>query len=105
MIQHMNSARAIRIRLTPAMLSALECAGIELGDDDTATLRRCWSGHYVTFTDADRDALFSEINDRSNAEDGAAEHELDPAMRTFAARAAKSLCALASRVLREGNAR
>lgn len=88
----------ITIRLTDAQRSALECAGLEPGAADLTPedqlLRRVWHGSRLVFDPAERDAVWSAINERSNAEDGQAEETGDP----FARRAAKSLANLLPKI-------
>lgn len=106
MTSQQRTSQTERIRLTDAQLSALECSGLEIIDrdaddaEDLAVLAAAWTGRTLTVTDATRESLWRAINDRSNAEDAAAEQDNDPAMRTFARRASRSLATLGSRVLR-----
>lgn len=87
------------IRLSDAQISALECAGLEPGEHDTVV--RAWASRArLAFDLADRDALFSELTDLSNAEDATAEQERDRDMRKFARRASMALATVASKVLR-----
>jgi hypothetical protein len=87
----------VKIRLSASQLSALECAGI---DDKFPAILRAWRGGSLCFEPAEADALYSELNDRSNGEDAAAEHATDPAFRRQARGAALALGNLAGRVLR-----
>lgn len=92
----------ITIRLTAAQRSALECAGLELAEDGPeVVLRAAWQGDRLVFDVRDREALFDALNDRSNAEDAQAEEQRD----RYARQAARSLAAVASRVLRAGRTR
>jgi hypothetical protein len=92
-----------RLVLTPAQRSALECAGLEAPDGPKETaLALAWKGgNALDYADADRDAIFEALTDLSNAEDAFAEDtSQDAEMRKHARRAARSLGAIASRVLR-----
>ena len=92
----------MKLRLTLAQVSALECAGLDQPEGPAeVTLAAAWRGRVLEVTDATRDALFEAVNDRSNAEDAQAEQTGD----IFARRAARSLSALASAVLRAGRTR
>lgn len=85
------------LRLTDAQVSALECRGLEAPTDAGEELvARCWTGGVLHFAEADREALFDALNEMSNRED--AQHQLCDDV--FAGRAARSLAAVASRVLR-----
>lgn len=90
---------AALVRLTDAQQSALECAGLgetERYGDELATLAAAWKGRTLVVSAETRDTLFSELTDLSNGED-------EDAQRTgnqFAARASRSLAAVASKVLR-----
>ena len=88
----------MRIRLSVAQLSALECAGI---DEEFPALLKAWQGCYLVFEPAEADAISSELTDRSNGEDAAAEQASDPAMRRQARGASIALGNLSSRILRE----
>jgi hypothetical protein len=86
------------IKLTDAQVSALECSGLEElhpeFDADLFVLREAWKGQTLVVTADTRDALFSALIDRANAESET------PDADVFARRAARSLGTLASRVLR-----
>lgn len=110
MTSQQRTSQVIRIRLTNAQTSALECAGLEHSDDlvdeeslrdDLAILSSSWNRdkRTLTVTDETRESLWRALNDRSNAEDAAAEEDDDAEMRTFARRASRSLASLGSRVL------
>ncbi len=87
----------MKIRLTGPQEGALECRGLdEPFDAGEALLARCWVGRYLRFEADQRDALFSVLNELSNAED--AQHQIEG--DALAGRAARSLAALASRVLK-----
>jgi hypothetical protein len=87
----------ITIRLTEAELSALECAGLgEFDDNDrSAVIIQAWQGRSLAFDEADRDALWTLINDLSNSEDESNDRKPD----AYARRASRALARLASMVL------
>lgn len=93
-----------RLRLTEAQTSALECRHFDLADPAEAELLEAWdqASETLTVTDANREALFEALNEASNAEDAGSQEAEDPQERRWAARSARSLSALASRVLRAG---
>lgn len=92
----------MKIILTDGQRSALECSGLDL-DDGSPITTRCWNGKTVlAFEAGDRDGLYSELNDLSNAEDGTAQTTRDPVQRRQAAGAAAALGNLAGKVLRVG---
>jgi hypothetical protein len=66
----------IRHRLTPAQRSALECAGLHVEPltPGERALRDAWSGNLLHVEPEDLDAVIDGVNDRSNAEDEAADH-------------------------------
>lgn len=89
----------VKVHLTDAQASALECAGLDL-DDSSPKLTAAWAGgRQLVFDAADRDALFSEVNELSNGEDGTAQAATDPTMKRQAAGAALALGNLASKIL------
>lgn len=91
------------IALSPTQVSALECAGLECPDlsTDEAILADAWKGKSLLITAETREAIYSALNERSNAEDDFAEDSSkDVDDRNNARRAARSLSVLASRVLR-----
>ena len=99
----MTNQAAQTLRLTPTQRSALECAGLDILDaltDAERVLIAALDGYRLTVTAETRDALYTALNDRSNAEDADAEQNTDAALRAYARRASRSLAALASRVLR-----
>lgn len=79
----------MRVTLTIAQQSALECA--DLSVEETPRLWAAWSGRGLSFASADVNGLCEEINEASNSEDAMRE---DPA----AAGAAQALSNLARRV-------
>lgn len=79
----------MRIALTNAQQSALECADLSI--EETPRLWAAWNGRGLSFATADVDGLCEEINEASNSED-AMRHDPD------AAGAAQALSNLASRV-------
>jgi len=90
------------IRLSVAAVSALECRGLEEAiDAHDQAVKAAWKGSRLVFYGSERDALFEALNEMSNAEDAfAEERNHDPELRRFAGRAARSLAAVAGRVLR-----
>ena len=97
------AAATIRIRLTEAQRSALECRDLALNPED-ALLATAWERgdrRSLVFEAHDGEALFELLNEASNAEDAFAQDPRhDPDLRQFAGRAARSLASVASRVLR-----
>lgn len=90
----------LRVRMTDAQVSALECRDPDgLGPVTLAA----WQGRFIhlIFDRADADALWAELNDASNAEDGQA--VVEGCFR--ARRAAASLSALASKVSKAARAK
>jgi hypothetical protein len=88
----------VSIRLTRAQRSGLECAGLDVLSDPTpaeAALADAWCGSRLVVSEANRDLLFEAVNDRSNAEDAAGQDG-----DALAARAAKALGNLASKIVR-----
>lgn len=83
----------IRLRLSPAQVSALECR--DGGGLDPLTLA-AWRGSFLVFERAEAEALADELNEASNAEDAQAEFY----GCRFARRAARSFYAMTSRVLK-----
>lgn len=96
-----KSAVKRTIKLSDAQVSALECRDFDPCDRAAASVLAAWSTDRLTFYSDQCDLLFAALNEASNAEDAFAEitsHDADS--RRCAARAARSLCALASKVLR-----
>jgi len=95
----------VKLRLSEAAISALECAGFEL-DDDPSPIQRAWTKRDVLEFDADEaEALFSALNEQSNNEDAQAQNtNCDPDVRKYARRAASALATVAGKVLRMGEA-
>jgi hypothetical protein len=87
----------VKIRLSASQFSALECAGL---DEDFPALLRAWRGGSLVFEPAEAEALYSELNDRSNSEDATAEQATDTVLRRQARGAAQALGNLAGKVLR-----
>ena len=87
----------MRVRLSGPQESALECAGLS-GDLDEGEIMvaSSWRQGYLVFDEADRDALFSAVNELSNSEDAMHQEDGD----VYAGRAARSLSSLASKILR-----
>lgn len=71
------------LTLTPAQVSALECAGLDLDDLEPSEVmvRDAWTGRRLTVTHATRDALADALHDLANAEDAQAEEQGDQAAR------------------------
>ncbi len=68
------------IRLTPAQRSALECAGLDLiqdDDDEMVAVRDAWSGGDFVVRDDTIDAILSGLIDMINAEDTVAIEQND----------------------------
>lgn len=64
----------IRLKLTSAQESALECRGLDWQlDAGERLLSRSWSGSWLEFGPEDREELASAICEASNAEDAASE--------------------------------
>lgn len=95
-------AEKLSVRLSPAAVSALECRGLEEVEGiEELVVKTAWCGSKLVFFEGEREALFSALNEMSNAEDAFAEERTHcPEMRKFAGRAARSLAAVAGRVLR-----
>jgi len=55
----------LRIKMTEAQASAVECRDWSEEPKMTAA----WKGDWLEFSEQDRDALASEVNDASNTED------------------------------------
>jgi hypothetical protein len=86
----------IRVRMTPAQLSALECRDLD-----------SWpvEGSWLVYELAQRDAVWAALVDAANGEDGQAEHDRGRGAREsarMAARARDALTRLAEKVLRSG---
>ena len=91
-----------KIRLTDAQLSALQCAGLFERDDltnDEDVLRLSVQEHYLVVSPNTREAIARALNELSNAEDAAAVEQRNE-LAIYAARAARSLSNLYSKVLR-----
>lgn len=89
----------IKLRMTDAQVGALQCAYL----DDMPAVRGAWDGsNWLRFDRSQAEALWSEINDASNSEDGTAEElrSSAPECAKLAGRAARSLAALGGRILR-----
>ena len=87
-----------KIRLSSAQESAMQCRDWS----DEPAVREAWRGSqlFVPEDDDQKEQLWSELNDASNAEDAFAEESTnDPDGRKYARRASRSLACLASRVL------
>lgn len=90
--------KLLRIRLSPAQVSALECR--EGGGLDEVTLR-AWQGEYLVFPESERELLFEELIEASNCEDAQAEEQRYRGENSVAAyRAALSFSTLTGKVLR-----
>ena len=88
----------MKIRLSSAQESAMQCRDWS----DEPAVREAWRGSqlFIPEDDEQREQLWRELNDASNAEDDFAEDRgNDQDGRKYARRAAKSLASLASRVL------
>lgn len=91
---------SLRVKLSPAQVSALECRplgfGLDQSDPEDVLLDACWDrdGRALVFEEGQRDALCAALVEASNAEDGQAEEKDD----VYARRAARSLAALAGKV-------
>jgi len=93
----------VRIRLSDAQVSALECRGLEEPQDALeALLARSWQGDAIlVFDPEEAEDLAEALCDASNAEDAYAELACEPLdLRGFARRASRSLAALMMRVAR-----
>ena len=92
----------LTVRISEAMQSALECRGLnEPADLHDLAVAAAWKGSRLVFYEGERDGLFDALNEMSNAEDAFANDPAeDPEMRRYAGRAARSLGALAGRVLK-----
>lgn len=91
----------MKLRLSEAQISALECAGLGLGDQP-CPIEQAWTQRdCLEFDPGDRDKLFSAITELSNAEDATAERfKHDPPSAKLARQAARALGNLASKILR-----
>ena len=88
----------MKIRLTTAQVSAIECRDWS----EEPLVVAAWRGQWLTIPedDAEREQLWRDINDASNAEDAVAEDPAeDPVSRRYARRAAWSLSCVARRVI------
>lgn len=64
----------IRVKLTSAQESALECAGLDFrGFEEERVVWKAWNGSWLEFAPEDREALASALCELSNAEDACAE--------------------------------
>ena len=91
----MNSP-TYRVRLSPAQTSALECRGTDGLDAVTLASWSSDAGAFI-FGPADVNPLLDELTDAANAEDAFAEMFKCP----YARRAATSLTAITSKIIRE----
>lgn len=93
----------IRLRLTDAQVSALECRGIT--DEDEPAISRAWRGSAVlAFEAAEAEALARELTEAANAEDAQAEERrTDPETAKYARAACRSLTAMATKVRKRGS--
>ena len=85
----------MKLRLSDAQVSAIECRDWS----EEPVMQRAWQGSYLVFEEADREPLWEELRDASNAEDAQAEYDTDAAARKFAGRASRSLGCVAGKVL------
>ena len=93
----------LNVTLSPAAVSALECAGLDWDAAEVGPIERAWSTRRkLTFDISDRDALFDALNEASNSEDASAQNTTDKEMRRHANTAARALATVAGKVLRVG---
>lgn len=86
----------MRIRLTPAQVSALECAGLDLeplSDGERAVLA-AWEGHSFVVRSDTVDDIQTGLTELANSEDYVAENRGDRGARG----ACRALCNLSDRV-------
>lgn len=89
----------LKIRLTEAQYSVLECNGV-FEDLEDRYLQGLILGRTLTFLPEARDRVYEIINDISNSEDGFSEDGCEDATcRKLARRASRSASALAGKVL------
>lgn len=90
----------LRIKLTDAQYSALECSGIEFPDNaDERALAAAWQDGYLVVPPEARDNIRWALIEFSNSEDGIAEdRNRDKDERSGARGAAKALCNLSSKL-------
>ena len=94
------ASQMIKVRLTEAQFSVLECNGV-FEDFEDRYIPGIIKGRMLSFTECARDRVFEIINDISNSEDAFADDGCEDAMcRKLARRASLSACALAGKVLR-----
>ena len=90
----------IKVRLTEAQFSVLECNGV-FEDLEDRYIPGIIQGMTLYFTPEVRERVWEIINDISNSEDAFAEDGVeDPTCRKLARRASWSASALAGKVLR-----
>lgn len=85
-------SNTVAIKLSPAQVSAIECADLE----GYTKLAAAFDGTHLRFAKADAEALWDELVESANGEDAAAEALRDQAAR----RACNSLTAVARKVIR-----
>ncbi len=96
------TATQIKIKLTEAQMSVLECNGV-FEDLEDRYLPGIILGRTMSFEPEARDRMYEIINDISNSEDAFADDGCeDPVCRKLARSASRSASALASKVLRVG---
>lgn len=90
----------VRVRLTGAQVSALQCAGLELApDEDEVALARAFCGRELRFAVEDVFAVSRGLIAAANSEDAMAEDGCrDAASRRFARGARDAMSNLAGRV-------
>ena len=88
--------KAIKIRLSDAQQSAMECRDWS----EEPTTKNAWQGAHLSFTTDQAETIFGDLVDASNAED--AQHQIEK--DKLAGRAARSLAALAGKVLDKAQA-
>lgn len=97
---HAFENTTLKVRLTPAQISALECRPITSIEPEDAAIRACWVGQQIVFHASEYEPLSAWLTEASNAEDGHAQESTDPDTRRFAFAASRSLAAIASALLR-----
>jgi hypothetical protein len=107
-----SEPRVVTIRLTPAQRSALECAGLDLPDDQLndgeLAVRYAWNRNDFDVREDTIDAVMDGLTDLCNAEDAIATEQGDGTVMGRKARGAcEALCNLSRKVqaLREPNPR
>lgn len=97
-----TQAEQVRVKLSPAQRSALECrdgGGLDLLTDAAWGAR----ADYLEFAAVVTDALADELTEACNAEDGQAEEpNTDAESRRFARDASRALGSLAAKVRKMG---